>query len=198
MRKTGYAEKRLLARLAVLVAAAGVLIVSPAGTVQAARWKPLTDTGQNKCYDMGGAEIACPDAGPLSGQDARYVGREAAFQDQGDQTVLDTNTGLIWMQSDDGTGRAWPDAGAYCEALVFAGQSDWRLPQKFELESIVDYGRSYPAMNPVFSCRPSFYWSALPYTDDPTYAWGVMGKDGGDHWLDKRNTYYVRCVRGGL
>lgn len=174
-------------------------VLAMTGQVQAANWKPLPDSGQTKCYDMAGADIPCPAVGqPLAGQDAQYKGIEPAYQDKGDQTVADKRTGLIWMKSDDGTGRTWQEAGEYCKSLTFAGQSDWRLPAKFELESIVDYGRSYQAIDPVFSCRPSFYWSALAYTDDPTYAWGVLGKDGGDHWLDKRNKYYVRCVRGGL
>ena len=176
----------------------GALLLAAPGPLWAANWKPLPDTGQTKCYDMSGKEMSCPEAGqPLNGQDAQYKGAEPAYEDRGDQTVVDRNTGLIWMKSDDGTPRTWQDAGAYCASLVFAGQSDWRLPVKFELESIIDYGRSYPAVNPVFACRSSFYWSSLPYTDDPTYAWGVYGNDGGDHWLDKRNKYYVRCVRGG-
>jgi hypothetical protein len=146
-----------------------------------------------------GADIPCPAAGQaLSGQDAQSRGLEPFYHDQGDQTVADKNSGLIWMKSDDGVVRSWQEAGDYCQGLVFAGHGDWRLPGKFELESIVDYGRSYPAINPVFSCRSSFYWSSLPYTDDPAYAWGIYGNDGGDHWLDKRNRYYVRCVRAGL
>jgi hypothetical protein len=101
------------------------------------------------------------------------------------------------MQSDDGRPRIWQDAVDYCNGLVFAGQSDWRLPTRFELDSIVDYGRSFPAIDPLFSCQASFYWSADVYAGDPVYAWGIYFNDGGDHWLDKINTYYVRCVRTG-
>lgn len=177
----------------------GVVALVMPDMAWAANWNPLPDTGQTQCYNETGNEVTCPAAGqPLYGQDAHYQGVSPAYHDNGNQTVTDQKSGLIWMKSDDGTARIWQGAGEYCNGLVFAGQDDWRLPTKFELDSIVDYGRSYPAMNPVFSCQSSFYWSAVSYTDDPAYAWGVYGNDGGDHWLDKRNRYYVRCVRAGL
>jgi hypothetical protein len=179
--------------------ALGFVLLAVAGPVQAADWNPLPDSGQTKCYDSNGKEMGCPVAGQhLYGQDAQYQGAPPAYQDNGNQTVTDQNSGLIWMKSDDGTGRTWQDAAGYCAGLVFAGQSDWRLPTRVELDSIVDYGRFYPAIHPVFSCRSSFYWSALPYAGDPVYAWGIYFNDGGDHWLDKINKYYVRCVRAGL
>ncbi|MCX5870425.1 MAG: DUF1566 domain-containing protein [Deltaproteobacteria bacterium] len=177
----------------------GVVLLAAPVPVRAADWKPLPDTGQTKCYDTIGNEMTCPAAGQyLYGQDAQYQGATPAYQDNGNQTVTDQKSGLVWMKSDDGTGRTWQGAVDYCSGLVFAGQSDWRLPSRFELDSIVDYGRSYPAINPVFSCQSSFYWSAIPYAGDPVYAWGIYFNDGGDHWLDKINKYYVRCVRAGL
>ena len=177
----------------------GVVLLAAPVPVRAADWKPLPDTCQTKCYDTIGNEMTCPAAGQyLYGQDAQYQGAPPAYQDNGNQTVTDRNGGLIWMKSDDGTRRTWQDAVDYCNGLDFAGQTDWRLPTRFELDSIVDYGRSYPAINPIFSCQSSFYWSAIPYAGDPVYAWGIYFNDGGDHWLDKINKYYVRCVRAGL
>ena len=177
----------------------GVVLLAVPGMIWAANWKPLPDTGQTKCYDTSGHEMGCPAAGqPLYGQDAQYQGATPAYQDNGNQTVADQNSGLMWMKSDDGTKRQWQGAVDYCNGLDFAGRSDWRLPTRFELDSIVDYGPSFPAIHPVFSCQSSFYWSASIYVDDPAYAWGIFANDGGDHWLDKSNPYYVRCVRGGL
>jgi hypothetical protein len=174
-----------------------VLLATPVA-LQAANWRPLPDSGQEKCYDISGKEIVCPPAGQsLHGQDGQYHGTASAYHDNGNQTVTDQNSGLVWMKSDDGTARGWQDAVAYCQGLDFAGQTDWRLPTKFELNSIVDYGRSFPAIDPLFQCKSSFYWSDLAYGDDPAYAWGAFFNDGGDHWLDKVNKYYARCVRGG-
>ncbi|MFH2122584.1 MAG: DUF1566 domain-containing protein [Pseudomonadota bacterium] len=179
--------------------ALGIVLLAVAGPVQAADWNPLPDSGQTKCYDAGGAEITCPPAGqPLHGQDGHYQAVVPAYQDNGNKTVTDRNSGLIWMKADDAVKRSWQDAIDYCDELAFAGHSDWRLPVKFELDSIVDYGRSYPAVHPALKSRASFYWSSTPYLDDPVYAWGSYANDGGDHWLDTSNRYYVRCVRAGL
>ncbi len=174
-----------------------VLLTAP-GLLQAANWKPLPDSGQTKQHDRDGKEISGPATGQSrNDQNAQAQTAPLSYRDNGDQTVTDLNSGLTWMKSDDGAPRAWQDAVAYCDGLVFAGQDDWRLPARFELDSIVDYGRSFPAIDPVFACQASFYWSAAPYAGDPMYAWGIYGNDGGDHWLDKGNKYYVRCVRGG-
>jgi len=61
----------------------------------------IVDTGQNTCYDNA-EEIAYPDAGePFYGQDAQYYGTQQSYQDNGDGTITDLNTGLIWQQSFD-------------------------------------------------------------------------------------------------
>lgn len=178
--------------------ALGFVLLTVAGPVQAADWSPLPDTGQTKCYDTKGKKMDCQaDGKPLYGQDGHYQGARPVYQDNSNQTVTDQKSGLMWMKADDGTGRTWQDAVDYCNGLDFAGQSDWRLPTRFELDSIVDYGRSYPAIKSVFVCKSSFYWSSLPYAGDPVYAWGIYFNDGADHWLDKSNRYYVRCVRAG-
>lgn len=62
--------------------------------------------------------------------------------DNGDGTITDEATGLMWQQADDGTARNWQDSLAYAEGLELAGYSDWRLPNTKELQSIVDYSRS--------------------------------------------------------
>ncbi len=77
------------------------------------------------------------------------------FVDNGNGTVSDLNTGLMWQQADDGNFYNWEDALFYAENLEFAGYSDWRLPNPKELHSIVDYTRSpdvtnSPAIDPIF------------------------------------------------
>jgi hypothetical protein len=63
------------------------------------------------------------------------------FVDNGNGTISDRATGLMWQQADDGIARDWQAALAYAENLVLAGHSDWRLPNVKELQSIVDYTR---------------------------------------------------------
>jgi hypothetical protein len=65
-----------------------------------------------------------------------------AFVDNGDGTVSDLATGLMWQQTDDGVARNWEEALAYAENLELANYTDWRLPNAKELQSIVDYSRS--------------------------------------------------------
>ena len=78
------------------------------------------------------------------------------FVDNGNGTVTDTATGLMWMQDDSGVGENWEDALGYGENLEFAGHDDWRLPDAKELQSIVDYTRSpsttgSAAIDPLFN-----------------------------------------------
>jgi hypothetical protein len=77
------------------------------------------------------------------------------FVDNGDGTISDLATGLMWQQSDDGIARDWENALTYAESLNLGGKSDWRLPNAKELQSIVDYSRSpqttnSPAINYIF------------------------------------------------
>lgn len=78
------------------------------------------------------------------------------FVDNGDGTVTDNATGLMWQKSDNGEGVNWKNALIYAENLLLANYSDWRLPNAKELQSIVDYTRSpsftgTAAIDPVFS-----------------------------------------------
>ncbi|MGC9366820.1 MAG: DUF1566 domain-containing protein [bacterium] len=100
------------------------------------------------------------------------------FQDNGDGTVTDLATGLMWQKADDGVGRNWEQALVYAESLELGGYDDWRLPNAHELQSIVDYTRSLqatgsPAIDTVFICTEiidegggtnyGFYWTGTTH-----------------------------------
>ncbi|WP_199269597.1 DUF1566 domain-containing protein [Formosa sp. L2A11] len=103
------------------------------------------------------------------------------FIDNGDGTVSDYATGLMWQKADDGTARDWEASLVYSEHLELAGHSDWRLPNAKELQSIVDYSRSpqttnSPAINPIFSTTEikdpegksgqyPFFWTSTTHLD---------------------------------
>ncbi len=168
--------------------------------VGAANWKPLPDTGQNKCYDVSGAEIACPATGqPLHGQDAQYHGRLASYTDNSNGTVTDNNTGLIWQKADDGVQRDWQGASDYCSQLSLGGHSDWRLPLPIELESIIAYHGSVPAIDTsVFQGKSDYYWASttVPFNN---YKWQAdFGTAGSARtgWMGHTGSAYSRCVRG--
>ncbi len=61
------------------------------------------------------------------------------FFDNGDGTITDSATGLMWQKADDGKVRDWKSALSYAENLQLANYSDWRLPDAKELQSIIDY-----------------------------------------------------------
>ncbi|MEI7552145.1 MAG: DUF1566 domain-containing protein [Verrucomicrobiota bacterium] len=87
-----------------------------------------------------------------------------SFLNRGDGTITDQATGLMWAQTDSGSGMDWERAFAYAQtqnAANYLGHSDWRLPNAKELQSLVDYTRSPgaknpanvgPAIDPLFKC----------------------------------------------
>lgn len=105
------------------------------------------------------------------------------FADNGDGTVTDSATMLMWQKSDDGMARDWLSSIKYCEELTLAGFDDWHLPNAKELQSVVDYNRSpsatgSAAIDTVFrvseitdpdgnSGHYPFYWSSTTHLDGP-------------------------------
>ena len=81
-----------------------------------------------------------------------------------EETVWDSDTNLLW-QKEPVSGKTWQDALVYCEGLESAGYSDWRLPNRNELASLVDYSKSDPA-------------SSFP------------GMTSNEYWVSTFRTYY--------
>jgi len=128
---------------------------------------------------------------------------ESVYAINGDNvTVTDTTTGLVWERSGSDTNMSWKDALAWCEARDTGGKTDWRLPNKKELETLVyDTGIPPLAISPEF-LEPSTgrrYWSGSPYTGPPAESWRIdFDYAKGTYYGNLRPyMYYVRCVRGG-
>ncbi len=174
----------------------------------------LTATGQTSCFgDQGVTVIDCTSA-DFPGQDGFYrmgCPVEGRFVDNGDGTVADNCTGLTWLKdtadvSGDGAidqqDRVnWQAALKYCDELDYAGHTDWRLPNAGELQSIVDYGRFLPAIDPLFgSVASTWYWTSTTFIGGPAaYAWVVRSDVGGVEIVNngKSDLFYLRAVRGG-
>jgi hypothetical protein len=171
----------------------------------------LPATGQTKCYDSTGAQIPC-DNGRCPGQDGFYQAscmNKSRFVDNGDGTVSDTCMGLMWQKNTadaNADGRidgkdniTWCDALNFCDNLEFAGFDDWRLPNVRELQSIVDYGRKDPAIDPVFGAASAVYWSSTSVDSRAVFAWLVHFFDGPVFYVSdgpaKGGSGYVRAVR---
>lgn len=110
------------------------------------------------------------------------------FVDNGDGTITDEATGLMWMRADTGTAVDWETALAFADSLTLAGHDDWRIPDVKELQSIVDYSGVLPAIDAGFSCTPivneagdpdyGYYWTGTsayfgPDAPEYYYAWYV-------------------------
>lgn len=81
------------------------------------------------------------------------------------------------------------------------GASDWRLPSREALRSILDYGSIYPTIDTDYfpNTRPSGYWSSSPSAKSNDYAWYVNFYYGYDNcYYGKSYSFSVRLVRGGL
>ena len=184
----------------------------------------LPETGQDICYNTIGNEIPKPQINePLYGQDGSYKKNPFSYIALRDNSILvdsysnkmvsmikDTNTGLVWeFKSTDKLALnynaykcTWNEASDYIDMLnktEYGGYKDWRLPNKEELRSIVNYNDVIPAVNKdVFSTiLPDFYWSKDSFGADDKLAWGIYFGYGCGICYMKESKFHVIAVREG-
>ena len=194
--------------------AAGNISASSSDSITLIDWiaPKLPDTGQTTCYDRAGTVITCPAADQSLAQDGTYPRNPQSFTDNGDETITDNNTKLMWQKEEDNTGYNWYQAtgtvhttynvgGAIdvCGNLTTGGYNDWRLPNPKELKSIVDHEIYNPSINQTYfpNTSSSDYWSATTKASSTSFAWRVSFGSGSVISYYKSSDYYVRCVRGG-
>jgi len=121
------------------------------------------------------------------------------FINNSDGTITDTSTGLMWQQDGAAEKYNWQQALSYCDTLSLADYDDWRLPNRNELQSLVDYSQYEPSIDTTFFPNTMLdkYWSSTTYYSDPNYAWDVSFVVGGVDYYGKSYGRYVRAVRGG-
>lgn len=121
------------------------------------------------------------------------------FEVVGDGTVIDHATGLMWTADDVGSGNVtWVDADAAAKAVTLGGFTDWRLPTRHELLSLVDDTRCNPAINIAAfpSCRSTWYWTGTASAPSPgSYAWFVGFRGGASYGNNRGGVARVRAVR---
>ena len=136
------------------------------------------------------------------------------FHDNGDGTVTDRATGLMWMKADSVKAMNWQQALKWAEDLDYGGYSDWRLPNAKELQSIVDYTRcpdvtGSAALDPVFDVTAmtneagqkdyGFYWTGTSHCSAASAkaaAYLAFGRSPG--WMQDRRSgeYTLMDVHG--
>lgn len=98
----------------------------------------VVDTNQETCFDNSSA-ISCPYEGDaFYGQDAQYEGHQPSYSDNGDGTITDLNTSLMWIK-DAGEKVTYSEALSAAESFEYAGYDDWRIPTIKELYSLMDF-----------------------------------------------------------
>jgi formylglycine-generating enzyme required for sulfatase activity len=103
------------------------------------------------------------------------------FVDNGDDTLTDRVTGLMWQKEGSSEGMTWAEAKEYVNKLnsdLFAGYSDWRLPTIEELASLMKSSKAEGDLyiDPIFSKKQMFCWSADTF--GPEMAWYASFKTG--------------------
>lgn len=123
------------------------------------------------------------------------------FTDNGDDTVTDNQTGLMWTKTANLCGRrTWNDAVFFCENLFSSGHTDWRLPSVPELFSLIDYSQYNPVLpsdHPFTGVQSDRYWTGTTYASITDFAWCVSMGVGDVYYDTKTTAYYVWPVRGG-
>lgn len=161
---------------------------------------PIVDTGQTHCYGNNG-QIVCPSSKsqPFYGEDAQFDGLQPAYRDNGDGTITDLNTGLMWVKAR-GKKVTWAHAVAGASKCRVGGYTDWRMPTIKELYSLINFtGGIRPGMGRIDPAERSAA-DSIPYIDtryfgfkygDPSQ--GVRGIDCQD-WSATR--YVSTTMRG--
>jgi hypothetical protein len=131
------------------------------------------------------------------------------FTDNGNGTVTDNLTGLIWLKNANCFGaRNWATALGDANALPSGAcglsdgsvAGDWRLPNVRELQSLIDYGRfsfALPSGHSFTGVQSNFYWTSTTNAGVTSMAWYVRLVGGGVDFTLKTNTTPVWPVRGG-
>lgn len=123
----------------------------------------------------------------------------STFVDNGDGTITDTRTGLMWSKNDIvDDDLTHEQAEKACAEATLAGHTDWRLPAVEELFALADRTRYSPAIDTAFfpSCKSEWYWTATPYAASPSdYAWIVYFSSGSSGSGGRVSDSRVRAVR---
>ena len=120
------------------------------------------------------------------------------FTDNSDGTITDNLTQLVWQKVPNANIFSWENALAYAENLTIGTNSDWRLPNIKELQSLNDEGRTNPSVNTTFFAGIGVknYWSSTSLPNVITKAWYWNTTFGVTTYDTKTNTNYAICVRG--
>lgn len=179
--------------------------------------KPANIKTNVTLFGIAGTMSSASSVVPKTGQKTSYVANDdGAYQKgmvlpnprftagaSGDAVdcVTDNLTGLVWARNAYTTTKiTWSIAITYCEGLSYGGQTDWRLPNIKELQSLIDFERYNPALpsgHPFIGVQLGGYWTSSSGAGSAGNAWKVQLPNGNVNYESKSLTGYVWPVRGG-
>ncbi len=149
----------------------------------------IVDTGQNKSYNENNKIISVSPGDEYYGQDADYKGNIPSYKDNGDGTISDLNTSLMW-QKNPGAKITWEQSVDGVSSFRLGGYDDWRLPTIKELYSLIIFtgltGRSKS--------------DSIPFIDTKFFDFSYGDESAGDRFIDAQywsSTKYVSTTMRG-
>lgn len=166
-------------------------------------------TGQKKCWDSKGTEIAAAGTGQDGDKRKGATVDSPRFTDNGNGSVTDNLTGLVWLKNANLFGDvSWSEAMKNAAGLS-AGKSgladgsepgDWRMPNLNELQSLLDlsrdHGPSIPVDNPFINLQCANYWTSSSVAIAPALGWYTALAVGPPVFDLKGNIMRMWPVRG--
>lgn len=111
------------------------------------------------------------------------------------ELVVKDSNGLMWDKNGSDKEMTFADAEKYCKELTLGGFTDWRMPTRPELLTLVDDTKYNPAIKDGFKTRSSYYWTSTPYAGGSDGCWVVNFCGGHVYNYNRLSLDYVRPVR---
>ncbi|BAV34088.1 hypothetical protein SCL_1790 [Sulfuricaulis limicola] len=166
----------------------------------------LPKTGQTTCTDATNAVIACPGTDQDGEQQTGVAWPNPRFSMDGTGNCMTDNlTGLMWVRDPDYRmsnfrAQTWQQALDSAASLELCGYSDWRLPNRKELRSLINYGMTggaWIASQGFSNVLTGNYWSSSSVAGSATDAWAIILLNGVVLADVKSDGNYVWPVRTG-
>lgn len=142
--------------------------------------------------DVGTVKLPCIIKKDSDGK-AIFVSEDGRWVDKRDGVVRDEKTGLLWQGSNSGNKYYWNEAVSYCESLVLAGKTDWRLPARDDFRGLVKENGGW-AGNSILNLKFDFHWTSDSVEENEGYAWAVHPRSGAEKRYFRSNYLAASCV----
>ena len=124
----------------------------------------------------------------------KFENQESSFTPNDDGTVTDNTSGLIW-QNIYSSSQSWQGALEYCENLTSTGHYDWRLPNRNELASLIDFEKTDGVASRFQGLTAEVFWTSTSSINAADKAWTVDFANGSINEANKSDPKFVLCVR---